>query len=178
MSPVNNQKLNTLEQELDNIQLTALELIRNNLKSAKKALNRLQLKDMSRVVEMDISCRTSLHEVSAMVDRVDISEETYSVFMMDSALILAELSTCDIPPQVKAAYDTIHAAIQANERLAAPQVFTVISIIVTVVALCLPSLSPDKQPDVIQELDRLLEIKSNQLNLMQQMARWHNDFLN
>ncbi|HBU12451.1 MAG TPA: hypothetical protein DEB31_06910 [Clostridiales bacterium] len=172
------QQLRKLTEGLDALQQSALDMLRDELKHTDKAMDRLHLKDMAHMVEMDISCRASMCRVEELLPKINIPEASYSLFMVDSALILSELALCDIPPAVRPSYDAAYAVVQKTGKLSPGHIFTIISVIVTAVSLCLTKLPLEKQPQVVQELDKLLEIKFNQLNLMQQMARWHDDFLN
>lgn len=169
-------ELYKLYRQLDEIQKKYLFTLKAKIASEKSAFNRQQMRDMLALIELDIKSRSTLASVKEMIPRVEISESSYLSFLEDVAAILHMLTHCSIPPEAAEAYAAIGKLVQSQNRLNVLDIFTCISITITVLSLCLSQLSIQHQQNAIAALDRLLEVKTTQLSLLEQTSRFYKDF--
>jgi len=169
--------LSSLVSRLTDIQRDCQELIKNEILETESTLDKLQLRDMSKIIESDIKCRINLDMLSSVVPRIEFSDESYRMFSDNSRAIISYLKDCKMPGEISDAYKTVKAALSSEDRHSLQDVFTIISVIITAVALCLTGIPKENLSEIIKMLDSLLEIKERQLNLVTQMTKWRSDFL-
>jgi hypothetical protein len=68
--------------------------------------------------------------------------------------------------EASVAHTTVDKLIMSGREFSLQEIFTLISIIVMVVSLCITQLEREQQDDLVRKLDKLLNIKLQHLRLM------------
>ncbi len=170
-------ELNGLYAQLDDIQQKYLDVLRAKMSFEDSAFYRVQMGDMARLIELDIKARAKLQDADSIIDTVELSSSLYAAFLEYMSAILTELSACKMPAEATRAYSAVGASINAGEKLSARDIFACISLTITVVSLCIGNIGIEKQPTLISILDKLLDIKTSQLRLVDEALRFRMDFL-
>lgn len=173
---MNKSEFNGLYAQLDDIQQKYLDVLRAKMTAETSAFYRVQMSDMAELIELDMKARAKLADADEVIETVELSPSLYAAFLEYISAILTELSACKIPPEASTAYSAIGKAIKTGERLSAHDIFTCISLTITVVSLCIGNISIEKQPTLISILDKLLDIKTSQLRLVDEALRFRRDF--
>lgn len=173
---MSDQKLTALATRLDVLQAEAIDLLQTEANAAPASLDKLQLRDMVAVVEQDAGCRITLEGISTLMPRIEIPEDNYRELMKASAKVLSALRRLQLPDSMQEAFDIVDTAVHSPARHSLADIFTMISILVTATALCLTQLDPESQHSVVGHLDLLLDMKQQQLSLIQQFAQWNGRF--
>lgn len=155
----NTDDLDAVYRRLDEMQKKYLEVLRRRIQTEPSTLLRLSMKDMAGMVSLDIRGRETLAPARRGVSRVGLSEEAYTAFLLDMTTVLALLSGCDIPGEAREAYAIIGNAVAGRDRLSLRDVFSCVSITLTVVSLCLPQMEPHARAEAAAALDRILAMK-------------------
>ncbi len=171
-----NSELNGLYAQLDDIQQKYLNVLRSKISQETSAFYRVQMADMAKLIEMDIEARAKLADAEDAIETVELSPSLYAAFLEYMSAVLTELSSCKMPQEAARAYSAVGNAIKTGERLSAHDIFTCISLTITVVSLCIGNISIESQPTLISLLDKLLDIKTSQLRLVDEAMRFRRDF--
>lgn len=155
--------LQELAGRLDFIQGNALQKLSDSLGEAPTSHDRSNIADLIKLLEVDISTRATIHDLSGLLASSEMPADAYARFMYAAGSAIAMMDHCHVPLDLLGAFRTIATAVGSTQRLSVPDIFTVISVITTAAALCLPQLQTGAGRDVIIKLDQLLEIKSQQL---------------
>lgn len=169
-------ELSALGTRLTTIQLECVKLLKSEIDNTEDILNKLQLRDMIKIIESDIKCRIDLTTVAGVIPRVSFTDESYELFFDCSKKVAEELSDIQMPDTIAYAYNISVRAIYDRLNCSLQDVFTIISILITSVALCLNQIG-SKLSNIIETLDTLLDIKQRQLSLVTQLLKWRGTFI-
>jgi len=157
------QDLEELAGRLDFIQNNALQKLDDTLATAQTSYDRDNVMDLRKLLELDISTRATIKNLSGLLSSTATSADVYARFMYTSGSVISMMDQCHVPLDLLGAFRMISTAVNGAQRLSLSEIFTIVSVIMTTAALCLPQLQTGTGRDVILRLDQLLEIKSEQL---------------
>lgn len=169
-------ELSALGTRLTTIQLECVKLLKSEIDTTEEIITKLQLRDMVKIIESDIKCRIDLTSVSGVIPKVSFTDETYELFFECSQKVIGELSDIQMPDTIAYAYGISVQAIENKLNCSLQDVFTIISVLITSVALCL-NIIGSKLSNIINTLDTLLDIKQKQLTLVNQLLKWRGTFI-
>jgi hypothetical protein len=156
---------------LDAIQKKYLAVLESRIAAEPVPFLRIQMKDMARVIELDVRARETLPPTGREFSRVGLTEDVYTAFLRDVTEILGHVGECGLPDEVRGAYVAIGQALHRQDRLNLRDVSFCVSVTTTAVSLCLARLEPAGQQSVVAALDRMLAVKESCLNHLERMAR-------
>lgn len=162
---------------LDNIQRHCEDILKAEISETDDTEKKLQLSDVYKIIDSDISCRLDLYSISEIIPRVSFSDESYDTFIEYSKIIIDNLKGYPLPDDIEKAYKVSEKAVTDNMRCTLQEVFTIISVQITAVALCITKIDKDELSKIIEMLDTLLEIKERQLILITQMSKWRSEYI-
>jgi hypothetical protein len=166
-----------LAEKIGEIQMRALDAISRAIESAAPDFEKAQLGDMAEVIRLDLSSRASLDAVRAVILRVEVTEETYRVFADNASAVIKVLDEVNVPAEAMRAFEIVKREMDSGRRLPLSDIFTVTSALVTTVALITLQMGLEELYFTANKLDKLLEIKMQQLELLKQFARFNGDFV-
>jgi hypothetical protein len=166
-----------LASKIGEIQLRSLDAISDTIENTESDYIKEQLNDMSEVIRLDLSCRISLEIVGAVIPKVEVTGETYDEFVNGANTVISFINNLDIPEEAVEALDIVKKEMESGRRLPLSDIFTVASVLVTTVSLVAQQMEIERLYLTIKKLDKLLEIKTQQLELLKQFAKYHGDFV-
>lgn len=131
-------------------------------------------KELETVINLDRSCRHSLAPMEEIIENIEVSHTSYLTFIHTASKVLALVGSCSIHVEASATYTTVEKLIQSQRQFSLQEIFTIISLIIMIVALCMRQLDTETQKDTIQKLDQLLNIKLQQLKLLNELVSGEN----
>ncbi len=166
-----------LAEKIGEIQMRALDAISRTIESSTLDFEKAQLGDMAEVIRLDLSSRASLDAVRVVILRVEVTEETYRVFVDNASAVIKVLDEVSVPAEAMRAFEIVKREMESGRRLPLSDIFTVTSVLVTTVALTTLQMGLEELYFTANKLDKLLEIKMQQLELLKQFARFNGDFV-
>lgn len=176
MSVQNN--LEQITRSLTDIQRDCEVILKEEIDDTDNAMDNLQLKDIYKIIESDIKCRINLEVVENIIPKISFTDEAYNTFIEYSNKIVEYLEQYDLPNSIEEAFKTVRNALTISQLFTLQEVFTIISVLITTVALCLTKIDHETLKNIINMLDTLLSTKERQLNLIIQMTKWRSEYIN
>ena len=170
--------LEIITRSLNDIQKNCKEILKNDIDETDDTEEKLEIQDIYKVIESDINCRINLQTLEHIIPQVSVTEEDYDIFIEYSKNIIEYLNNQSLPDGIEGAFNLVKEELYSSNTLSLEEIFTVISVLITAVALCLTKLSGDDLSVIVKMLDTLLGIKEKQLNLIMQMSKWRSEYIN
>lgn len=171
-------ELNQIERDMNTLQQQAENLLMTEIDNTDNAMQKLQLKDMYKIIESDVKCRINLESLENVIPKVSFSDESYDTFINYSKEIIEQIKDFPLPHEFGVPIKAAQRAVNSAERCTLQEVFTITSILITCVALCFTKIDKEQLCEIIEKLDALLETKERQLNLIIQMSKWRSEYIN